>query len=111
MSAYTSRGAGVLIRLRVEHRLNLDDLALVLFSALDDTEDDVKDLSVADTRQAIADRLSMEGRDAVINARDLLSSDEEEYAERLDRARRMVAKAYRRNFEKYAEALAAFEAR
>ena len=113
MAAYQSRGAGVLVRLRVEQRLSLEELALVLYATSWDVEDE-EHFTVADVRQAIADQLSMEGRDAVIGASDRIgAADEddeaEESAERLAWARRMVAKAYRKDFAKFPEALAAFE--
>lgn len=109
-----SRGAGVLVKLRVEHRLSLDELALILFATHEDPEDE-EHFTVADIRQAIAARLAMEGRDATVTASDLIAAadddgEEADTAERLAWARRMVARAYRRDFQKYPDALAAFEA-
>ncbi|GGT43643.1 hypothetical protein [Streptomyces purpureus] len=114
MSAYMSRGAGVLVKLRVEHRLTLEELSLVLFATHWDVEDE-EHFTVADVRQAVAARLVQEGSDAVLSASDRISeADEDEEREqvtaRLAWARRLVAKAYRRDFAKFPAELAAFEA-
>ncbi|NUQ95329.1 MAG: hypothetical protein HOY79_01765 [Streptomyces sp.] len=113
MAAYQSRGAGVLVKLRVEHRLSLDELALVLFATSWDVEDE-EHFTVADVRKAIADQLAMEGRDSVIAASDRIGAAEdpdevEEASLRQAWARRLVAKAYRKDFAKFPEVLAAFE--
>ncbi|MGW1615732.1 hypothetical protein ACWCQZ_41050 [Streptomyces sp. NPDC002285] len=108
-----SRGAGVLIKLRVEQRLTLDELALVLFATTWDVDDE-EHFTVADVRQAIATQLAMEGRDAAVSGSDRISAADEddeveEAAARLAWARRLVAKAYRRDFVKFPEVLAGFE--
>lgn len=118
MSAYMSRGRGVLVKLRVEHRLSLEELALVLFATHEDMEEEAN-FTVADIRQAVVARLVMEGQDAVVSASDSIGEARElaeieslvgsEADERLAWARRMVAKAYRRDFAKFPEVLAAFE--
>src|SRR5437879_301 len=113
MAAYQSRGAGVLVKLRVEHRLSLEELALVLYA----TEWDVADeehFTVADVRQAIATQLKRSGANSTTDATDRMNEarddgDEDEVTERLAWARRMVAKAYRKDFVRFPEVLAAFE--
>lgn len=114
MSAYMSRGRGVLVKLRVEHRLSLEELALVLFATFEDVEAE-EHFTVADVRQAITALLTLEGTDALSEASERIRSakdhgDGDEAAERLAWARRMVAKAYRRDFAKFPAELAAFEA-
>ncbi|WP_128839279.1 DUF6181 family protein [Streptomyces sp. YPW6] len=108
MSAYKSRGRGVLVRLRVEHRLSLEELALLLSAA---HPDDEPELTQADVRQSIAQLLAMEGSDAVVSASDSIRSadDPDEAAEHLAWARRMVAAAYRRDFAGFPAELTAFE--
>lgn len=112
-----SRGAGVLVKLRAEHRLTLDELALVLFASYEDIEAE-DEFTVKDTRQAITAVLITHGTDAVSDASDALREAREQTdgslvgsdaSERLAWARRLVAKAYRRDFAKYPETLAAFE--
>jgi hypothetical protein len=117
MSAYQSRGAGVLVKLRAEHRLTLDELALVLFASYEDMDAE-EHFTVQDTRQAIAAVLIAQGTGAVSDASDAIRGAHEqaddslvgsEAEDRLAWARRMVAKAYRRDFAKFPEVLAAFE--
>ncbi|MEH0574380.1 hypothetical protein QBA54_07750 [Streptomyces sp. B21-108] len=113
MSAFQSRGRGVLVRLRVEHRLSLEELALVLFASYEDVDAE-EHFTVADIRQAIAAQLVRAGSESTLDASDRIggageNGEEEEVAERLAWARRMVARAYRRDFAKFSEALAAFE--
>lgn len=113
MSAYQSRGAGVLVKLRVEHRLTLEELVLVLFASYEDVEAEPH-FTVQDIRQAVTAVLQRAGSEATFDASDRIGAaddndEEEEVAERLAWARRMVAKAYRRDFAKFPEALAEFE--
>lgn len=109
MSAFESRGRGVLARLRVDHRLSLEELALVLFASYEDVEAE-EHFTVDDIRQAVAAQLVRCGTESTLDASDRIHDDEEdEAAERLAWARRMVAKGYRRDFAKFPEVLAAFE--
>jgi hypothetical protein len=113
MSAFESRGRGVLVKLRVEHRLSLEELALVLFASYEDVEAE-EHFTVDDIRQAVAAQLGRGGTESMLDASDRIGSaeengEEDEVAERLAWARRMVAKGYRRDFAKYPEVLAAFE--
>ncbi|MFJ2183404.1 hypothetical protein ACIOJG_22565 [Streptomyces anulatus] len=109
MSAFMSRGRGVLVRLRVEQRLGLAELALVLSLAHDYEE---PDLTQAEVRQSIAQLLASEGSDAVTSATDRIaqSDNPDEAAEHLAWARRLVAATYRREFAQFPAELAAFEA-
>lgn len=114
MSAFMSRGAGVLVKLRVEHRLSLKELALVLFASYEDVDAE-EHFTVQDIRQAIAAVLARAGSESTFDASDRIGAadendEEEEVAERLAWARRMVLKAYRRDFAKFPAELAAFEA-
>lgn len=109
-----SRGRGVLVKLRVEHRMSLDELVLVLFASYEDVDAE-EHFTVADIRQAIATQLVREGTESTLSASDRIgeandNGDEDGVAERLAWARRMVAKAYRRDFAKFPAELAAFEA-
>lgn len=109
MSAFESRGRGVLVKLRVEHRLSLEELALVLFASYEDVEAE-EHFTVQDIRQAITAVLARGGSESTLDASDRIAEAEEDEAEeRLAWARRMVAKAYRRDFAKFPEVLAAFE--
>lgn len=117
MSAFQSRGAGVLTKLRVEHRLTLQELALVLFASYEDMDAE-EHFTIKDIRQAIAAVLVAQGTDAVTEASDALREAGEqadgslvgsEADERLAWARRLVARAYRRDFAKFPEVLAVFE--
>lgn len=118
MSAYESRGAGVLVKLRVEHRHTLEELALVLFASYEDIDAEPH-FTVTDIRQAITAQLARQGTESVASAMDSIREGREMAAsgslvgsdvdKRLAWARRMVAKAYRRDFAKYPEVLAAFE--
>jgi len=113
MAAYESRGAGVLVKLRVEHRLSLEELALVLFASYEDVDAE-EHFTVADIRQAVAAVLARAGSESTLDASDRIGEadeqdEEEAVAERLAWARRMVARAYRRDFAKFPEVLAAFE--
>lgn len=113
MSAFQSRGAGVLVKLRVEHRLSLEELALILFASYEDVEAE-EHFTVTDIRQAVTAVLARGGSEATFDASDRIGAaddndEEEEVAERLAWARRMVAKGYRRDFAKFPEVLTAFE--
>ena len=113
MSAFESRGAGVLVKLRVDHRLTLQELALVLFASYEDVDAE-EHFTVADIRQAVAAQLVRCGTESALDASDRIrqakdDGEEEGADERLAWARRMVAKGYRRDFAKFPEALAAFE--
>ncbi|MDX2520543.1 MULTISPECIES: hypothetical protein [Streptomyces] len=112
MSAYESRGRGVLVKLRVEQRLSLEELTLVLFASYEDVDAE-PEFTVADIRQAVAAQLAREGYESTLTASDRIRGDkddgDEDTAERLAWARRMVAKAYRRDFAKFPEVLASFE--
>lgn len=108
-----SRGRGVLVKLRVEHRMSLEELALVLFASYEDVDAE-EFFTVSDIRQVIAAQLARGGSESTLDASDRIGAadengEEEEVAERLAWARRMVAKAYRRDFTKFPEVLAAFE--
>jgi hypothetical protein len=109
-----SRGRGVLVKLRVEHRLSLEELALVLYATHEDVDAE-EHFTVADIRQVIAAQLVREGTDSTYSASDAIGEaddhgESDEAQARLAWARRMVAKAYRRDFAKYPAELAAFEA-
>jgi len=113
VSVFQSRGRGVLVRLRVEHRLSLEELALVLFASYEDVDAE-EHFTVADIRQAIAAQLVRGGSESTLDASDRIGTadengEEEEVAERLAWARRMVARAYRRDFVKFPAELTAFE--
>jgi hypothetical protein len=113
MSAFESRGRGVLVKLRAEHRLSLEELALVLFASYEDVEAE-EHFTVTDIRQAVTAQLARCGTESTLDASDRIGSaedngEEDEVAERLAWARRMVAKGYRRDFAKFPETLAAFE--
>lgn len=109
MTAFESRGHGVLVKLRVDHRLSLEELALVLFASYEDVEAE-EHFTVQDVRQAVAAQLARCGTESTLDASDRIRDDEEgEAGERLAWARRMVAKGYRRDFAKFPEVLAAFE--
>jgi len=113
VTAYESRGRGVLVRLRVDQRLSLEELALVLFASYEDVDAEPH-FTVDDIRKAVAAQLVRGGSESTLDASDRIgaaaeNSEKEEVAERLAWARRMVAKAYRRDFVKFPEVLAAFE--
>jgi hypothetical protein len=113
LSAFESRGHGVLVKLRVDHRLSLQELALVLFASYEDVEAE-EHFTVQDIRQAVAAQLVRCGTESTLDASDRIrqakdDGEEEGTAERLAWARRMVAKGYRRDFVKFPEVLAAFE--
>lgn len=113
MSAYESRGAGVLVKLRAEHRLTLDELVYVLYATYEDVEAEPH-FTVADIRQAVAAQLQREGTESIGTASDRIgeareNGDDNQVDERLAWARRMIAKGYRRDFAKFPEVLAAFE--
>lgn len=118
MSAFESRGHGVLVRLRVDHRLSLEELALVLFASYEDMEAE-EHFTVDDVRKAVAAQLVRCGTESALDASDGIREGREmadsgslvgsEMDERLAWARRMVAKGYRRDFAKFPEVLAAFE--
>lgn len=109
MSAFESRGRGVLARLRVDHRLSLEELALVLFASYEDVEAE-EHFTVDDIRQAVAAQLVRCGTESTLDASDRIrDAEEDEAGERLAWARRMVAKGYRRDFAKFPEVLATFE--
>jgi hypothetical protein len=118
VSAFESRGHGVLVRLRVDHRLSLEELALVLFASYEDVEAEPH-FTVDDIRQAVAAQLVRCGTESTLDASDSIREGREMAAsgslvgsnveKRLAWARRMVAKGYRRDFAKFPEVLAAFE--
>ena len=117
MSAFESRGRGVLVKLRVEHRLSLEELALVLFASYEDVEAE-EHFTVDDVRKAVAAQLVRCGTESTLDASDSIREAREgdddslvgvDAPERMAWARRMVAKGYRRDFAKFPEVLAAFE--
>ncbi|MFD3516293.1 DUF6181 family protein [Streptomyces sp. NPDC058657] len=108
MSAYLSRGRGVLIKTRVEHRLSLEELALVLVAS--DEDEEAEDyFTIADIRHVVATQLVRQGTDALIEASDHIRDADDGGAERLAWARRLITKAYRRDFTEFPDDLAAFE--
>ncbi|MFE6488806.1 hypothetical protein ACFVGN_38560 [Streptomyces sp. NPDC057757] len=118
MSTFESRGHGVLVKLRVEHRLSLQELALVLFASYEDVEAEPH-FTVDDIRKAVTAQLVRCGTESTLDTSDQIREARElaqdgslvgsEAEERLAWARRMVAKGYRRDFAKFPEVLAAFE--
>lgn len=117
MPAYMSKGAGVLTVVRTEHRLGLRELTLALYHS---TEELGEEMKPRDVRQAIAGVLAMSGKDVFNDMGDYLREGLDlaaggslvgsEISERLEWARRMVLKAYRRDFSRFPNELAAFEA-
>lgn len=106
MSAYMSRGKGVLVKLRVEHRLSLEEVALLLSLCSEDTGEE---LPLAAIRDAVSVALRMGGADAVVEAQDIQRGADYD-DERMAWCRASVARAYRRDFAKFPDEMAAFEA-
>jgi hypothetical protein len=107
MNAFMSRGRDVLLKLRAEHRLSLEELALVLYTSSLEPGDEV---TVSDIRTAVAEQLVNHGTDVLIDAHDTIGDDEDDAADRLAWARRLVVRAYGRAFGQFPAQLAAFEA-
>lgn len=105
MSAYMSRGHGVLVKLRVEHRLSLGELALILCASDEETGEE---LLVATIRDTIARALRESGTDVMTAAVDGRREAEDD-DERMAWCRTSVARAYRRDFARFPAELAAFE--
>lgn len=106
MAAYKSRGRGVLTRVRVDHRLSLEDLARLLFLSNEATDDE---LTVRAIRQAVAETLRDSGTDALVRVGDTLTEGDADDEARLGWCRQQVARAYRRDFATFPETLAEFE--
>ena len=105
MSAYRARGGGAFTRLRVQYRLSLEELALILLVVCDgeDIEADA-DLAIAEVRRLVAGQLATGGKETLLSAADL----REEKPELLAWCRRQVARAYARDYARFPEELARF---
>jgi hypothetical protein len=120
MIVYRRRHDGaMMISIRTEHRMDLRSLTLALYHS---NETLGEELSVRAIRTAVTDSMADSGDNLINKVSDYLR-EEREYAEgsavgsdvnaRLEWARRMVVKAYGREFEQHPESLAdlrAFEA-
>ncbi|MFE5771408.1 hypothetical protein ACFQ7O_23945 [Streptomyces sp. NPDC056485] len=105
-----SRGAGVLLKLRVEQRVGLSELVKLLWLSGLGPDDEP---TVADIRKAVATQLAQSGSEGIIDAADQITEARdhgEDVDEALGWARQMIAKAYRRDFARFPAELAAFEA-
>ncbi|MFF7610707.1 hypothetical protein [Streptomyces lavendulae] len=110
MGAYMSRGAGVLLKLRVEQRVGLGELVKLLWLSGLGPDDEP---TIADVRKAVSAQLAQSGSEGIIDAADRITEardDGEDVDEVLGWAREMIAKAYRRDFARFPAELAAFEA-
>ncbi|THA72497.1 hypothetical protein E6R60_26570 [Streptomyces sp. A0642] len=117
MPAYMSRGAGVVTVVRTEHRVDLRMMTLALYHS---NEELGADLAVSAVRTAISSVLGESGTNVLLRVSDYiregLESDEDgslvgsTTGERLDWARHMVLKAYRRDFAAFPDELARFAA-
>lgn len=117
MTIYRRREDGaMMISVRTEHRVDLRELTLALYHSNETLGDE---LSVRAVRTAVANELAYSGSNLIMKISDYLN-EEREYAEgsavgsdvnaRLEWARRMVVKAYGREFEQHPESLAALRA-
>jgi hypothetical protein len=108
VSAYRARGGGVYNRLRVEHRLSLEELALLLLVVCDEEDiDNATSLAAAETRRLVAGQLAVGGRDTLLRAADLRGSDDG--SERLAWCRHQVARAYAKDFGAFPDELTRFQ--
>lgn len=106
MAAYESHGRGILTRVRVDHRLSLEELARLLFLSNEDTD---TDLSIQTARQAVSETLRFGGTDALVRVSDILSEGDTDDKARMAWCRQQVARAYRRDFAQFPATIAKFE--
>lgn len=117
MPAYMSRGAVAVTVVRTEHRVDLRMMTLALYDSNEVLEEE---LTVSVVRAAVASVLRDEGTNRLLRVSDYVqeglemgefgSSVGSTTRERLDWARRMVLKAYRRDFAAFPDELARFAA-
>ncbi|MFE0490116.1 hypothetical protein [Streptomyces griseoaurantiacus] len=113
------RDGAPMIRVRVEHSMDLRALTLALYNS---NEELGAELSVRTIRKAISNEMAYHGGDLMTTVADYLHEADEydsnslvgcDAATRLEWARRMVVKAYGPEFEQFSasrSALRAFEA-
>ncbi|MFE6000404.1 hypothetical protein ACFQ6C_26645 [Streptomyces sp. NPDC056454] len=115
MPAYMSRGAGVRLVVRTEHRVGLRELTLALYHS---NEELGAELSGKAVRVAVTGVLRESGTDVAVKVADYLNEAAEfedghavgsTTGDRLAWARRMVLKAYGADFQRFPDEVAAFE--